>query len=213
MPTPSKKRLQEAFRLEPSQALELKEVLRSADFFGRGGRDVEEALQEANKIIDGFGVETVGGGDDYGFWGGARAAYINTGDTYSPTILYDVDKERFYLTTLGDWVEGEERAGRYVPNQKMVSLDYGKLPTKKAFMRAYHRELGKDGEYNMKLGASDSEAAEGTVFIEAAGVPASFDEDEVWTGIKQLKRKWDQGDDEAGDLASSILYTLNFEWI
>jgi hypothetical protein len=94
------------------------------------------------------------------------------------------------------------------------SMNYGDLPTKRQFMTHYKRELGENGLYQMHLkGNVDCEAAEDTIFNEAIEQEAHFDSDDTWDGIKQLKRKWQRGNEAAGDLASGILYTLEFEWI
>lgn len=50
--------------------------------------------------IAGFGVECAGGGNGF-----PAVLYVNTGDTYDPTILYTVRSGAFRLTTLGDWAE------------------------------------------------------------------------------------------------------------
>jgi hypothetical protein len=39
--------------------------------------------------------------------------YCNTGETYASTVLYDVEWDRFYVTSYGDWLETAERARRY----------------------------------------------------------------------------------------------------
>jgi hypothetical protein len=39
------------------------------------------------------------------------------------------------------------------------------------------------------------------------------DEQAIYDFIRFLKEKWDEGDEEAGDLASSIMTTLGYEWI
>jgi hypothetical protein len=35
----------------------------------------------------------------------SAALYVNTGDAYDETVLFDVPMWRFYLTSLGNWVE------------------------------------------------------------------------------------------------------------
>ena len=46
-------------------------------------------------------------------------------------------------------------------------------------------------------------------------IPANgdFDAKELYTIIKKLKTAWENGDDNAGDIASGILSTLDYEWI
>jgi hypothetical protein len=73
-----------------------------------------EMLEEANQILEGFGVEYIRSehDDQYDAHG---AYYVNLGDTYVPTILLDLDRNRVWATTWGDWVEAEERQGKRFP--------------------------------------------------------------------------------------------------
>ena len=68
-------------------------------------RVFEEAIAlEGNSAT--FGVEAIRGEkerDDY--WANTVALYVNTGDTYSATLLYDRVREKFEVTTYGDFVE------------------------------------------------------------------------------------------------------------
>jgi hypothetical protein len=421
---------------------ELKKKLVAADnAYGRDKSDkVDEALEYANEILHAHGVEAIrGGGGEGGYYGSIVALYVNMGDTYAGTLLYDVDKERFYITSWGNWVEAEERAGRAIPNRgkkmksnplrkgysravisdnistmvregyaqdqavaaalssarksyrsrhprgrypahlkdtrahrnpeveaghvygqlgdinpldysggvvyqsgygepvleythglegiegvgpydedvedvelevyrvsieedvledlswvdwksvasyidmpvselkehaksgnvmarasvyeavgsyegwheldseplrikyskldktwfpggrlakkmrvyepnasgyyeehphEWVSTTYGVMPSKKVFEDHFEKELGDDGLYRIRLSGSDSRAADGTIIGDG-----QYDDDELYKGVKQLVKKFERGDDAAGDLASSILYTLGFEWI
>jgi hypothetical protein len=75
--------------------------------------DPDDVLKIANKILDGHGIEPVraeGVWDRY--YGDVIALYVNMGDTYESTLVYDVDKNRWWITSWGDWLEAEERAGR-----------------------------------------------------------------------------------------------------
>ena len=65
------------------------------------------ALHVIDKLLGGFGVEAVGGDMEVSSYS-PDMAYVNTGDTYSPTVVYDYGSGRFSLTSWGDWVE---RAG------------------------------------------------------------------------------------------------------
>ena len=74
---------------------------------------VEAVLMLADSWDEGsFGVESIETEH-----GELKALYLNTGDTYSPTILWDESSGHFYLTTWGDWLEDTER--------KMSELDQG----------------------------------------------------------------------------------------
>jgi hypothetical protein len=58
-------------------------------------------IQALDILIDGFGVEGVVTP------GGRRASYINTGDTYNPTIMWEHPGD-FFISTYGDWVATHE---------------------------------------------------------------------------------------------------------
>ena len=66
----------------------------------------DDILRAANDNMPrGCGVEPLRGKYMGGYWGDTHALYVNTGDTYSATLLYDCHKERFYVTSWGDYVE------------------------------------------------------------------------------------------------------------
>ena len=59
-----------------------------------------------NKLLNGFGCEAVRCEewlDSYHC--DIRAVYVNMGDTYAGTVILDHKTDRYYVTTLGDWVE------------------------------------------------------------------------------------------------------------
>lgn len=68
---------------------------------------VNDAMEEANKILDGHGVEGVSGeGADLGkYWRDTILLYVNLGDTYDKTICYDTDEEDFIVGSWGDFIE------------------------------------------------------------------------------------------------------------
>lgn len=71
-------------------------------------------LQKLNEMSESHGVETV---DDSELaeaiydsvkqvsHGNAIAYYLNTGDTYSPTVMYDCIREQYFIGTVGSFVE------------------------------------------------------------------------------------------------------------
>jgi hypothetical protein len=75
-----------------------------------GMRGAMRAMREADEILGGFGVESVFEEGEYD--GSPAMMYVNTGDTYNATIVYDVDEDELYASTWGDWVEYAERQGR-----------------------------------------------------------------------------------------------------
>jgi len=95
----------------------------------------------------------------------------------------------------------------------MISMTYGELPTRQEFEAAWEAE---DLDcYRVRLNSRDSD------ILDWAGVGVDpcgdWDPDETWAALTALTACWDSGDpyagDVAGDLASSILSTLGFEWI
>jgi len=71
-------------------------------------------LAEANQLLNGHGVEYIRSEDDDQHEAHG-AYYVNMGDTYTPTLLLDLDRDRVWATDYGSWVEAEERAGRKFP--------------------------------------------------------------------------------------------------
>lgn len=122
MKIPSANILQTRLRIERPLALRLRRVLdgrldpleilgtSSATIYLRG-RDAK--LEAANKLLEGHGIEAIGGEWQNGYWCDIRAAYVNMGDTYACTLIYDRDKG-WQVTSYGDWIEALERTGERV---------------------------------------------------------------------------------------------------
>jgi hypothetical protein len=75
-------------------------------------RDVEREMAKIDKLIEGFGVEAVIFREGEGLRNfksdphdDMLALYVNTGDSYSPTILWDARRDTVTLTSWGDFVE------------------------------------------------------------------------------------------------------------
>ena len=67
------------------------------------------ALKQIDAAIGAYGVEGARDEDD------KYVSYVNTGDTYNATVLYDELHKTMHVTTLGDFVEHAERRGRRFP--------------------------------------------------------------------------------------------------
>jgi len=90
----------------------------------RTGRQVEDALDWVNNLVHGHGTESLRpdwSRPDHRFWGESIAAYVNMGDTYSWTLLYDVEEHEFRLTSYGDFLEEWERGN---PNPEEEEAEY-----------------------------------------------------------------------------------------
>lgn len=90
----------------------------------------------------------------------------------------------------------------------MKSVSYGTYVPTAVFIR---KALAAEGrtKYPYTLRGGDDRTAE------RARIPSSgsFTPLQLHTILVKLKRRFDKGDDEAGDLASSICYTLGVEWV
>lgn len=74
---------------------------------------VEVQLSMLNELLGGFGVESVQNPNNPA---AALVSYVNMGDTYAATILYDHDELEWIVTTIGDWQEGyEQETGEQLP--------------------------------------------------------------------------------------------------
>jgi len=84
----------------------------------RTNRQAQEVLEEVNRVIDAHGVEAIRIEGAYidGYYFDIVATYVNTGDTYSATLLHESATGRFVLTTWGDWFEANER--EYLPEEE-----------------------------------------------------------------------------------------------
>jgi hypothetical protein len=77
---------------------------------------ISEGMKQANELLRGHGVEAIHSGNHRrGYWGDIVALYVNMGDTYNATLLYDVLAKEFKVTTMGDWVQEYEQEHGELP--------------------------------------------------------------------------------------------------
>jgi len=65
-------------------------------------------LVALNELLGGYGVEYTPNYDE-GLLDVLGIEYINTGDTYSLTTIYDHEREEFFISSWGDYVEKQMR--------------------------------------------------------------------------------------------------------
>jgi len=73
-------------------------------------KKVDDILDMANDLLDGHGIEAIRG--DYhvnNYYYDIVGLYVNMGDPYIPTLLYDTDRGKFYVGGYGDWVEANTK--------------------------------------------------------------------------------------------------------
>jgi hypothetical protein len=95
--SPSIKKLIEAFKLDKAAAGELKSLMISAN----NNEAIEAAMEKANILLKGHGIEVIWGNNVY--W--PCLEYVNMGDTYNITLCYERNKDNFFIGTWGDYVE------------------------------------------------------------------------------------------------------------
>lgn len=104
--------IREALGLDQEKAEQVRDVLMRES---TGQVDAEQAMEEINDILGLFGVVALTGDyhvDRYYF--NIVALYLNTGDTYNTTVLYETETETFHLVSWGDWVEQNQEKYRIV---------------------------------------------------------------------------------------------------
>ena len=89
----------------------LREAKRRAKTQGKS-RDVEFILDTAGDILGEGPTEALWSDRSYTV---PAALYVNRGDTYVPTILYDRLGDQFRIMGRGDYVEMKERRGVLFP--------------------------------------------------------------------------------------------------
>jgi len=87
------------------------EAAKYAQAFGstHNTRSAEKLLDQFSSSIGGYGVESL---TEQGHYNDVSALYVNRGDTYDATMIYDADVGAFLLQAWGDWVEEAEERGR-----------------------------------------------------------------------------------------------------
>ena len=98
--------------MTPAAAVKLHRRMTEIERQGGSHRDVDTVLDDVNDALQGHGIESIEGTWHDRYYQNIVALYVNMGDTYNGTILYDTTKNRFYATSWGDWVERNgERLG------------------------------------------------------------------------------------------------------
>ncbi len=69
------------------------------------GRRIEVALDEVSTLMGAYDFEVIRGNSHDSFWMDGVLAYVNRGDTYDTTVVYDINEDRFRIMSYGAWVE------------------------------------------------------------------------------------------------------------
>jgi len=115
--TPSIKTLEKAF---PGKGKDLRALLDGskdpieysnvADWVAKCHHDpsrIEQTICAVDQVIDGFGTLAIFGDRVYR----PDMEYVDMGDSYTTTIIYDYIDDRYMVTSYGDWIEWRESKG------------------------------------------------------------------------------------------------------
>ena len=72
-------------------------------------RRIDDAMNEINKILDGYGIEALTDNEWDTYYCNVGVLYVNMGDTYIPTVCYDTRKGQWLISSWGDIVERNEK--------------------------------------------------------------------------------------------------------
>jgi len=110
---PSASTMAKNLGIDNKYAVEIKRLidgnLHEKQRLGYSDRDLfeETAMKHANYVMMAFGVEALRDENAWvdGYWQNTIALYVNKGDTYDTTLLYDTENNRFLITSWGDFYE------------------------------------------------------------------------------------------------------------
>jgi hypothetical protein len=66
---------------------------------------IRQILTAVDEVLEGYGVEDLQGGFFDKHYQDIQALYVNFGETYTTTIIYDLMKEKFLVSSSGVFVE------------------------------------------------------------------------------------------------------------
>lgn len=70
---------------------------------------VDANIELANDMLDGYGVEAIyGTGLNDRYFGDIEYIFVNMGDAYIPTVIYDVKEKQYFYASIGDIIESKE---------------------------------------------------------------------------------------------------------
>lgn len=67
--------------------------------------NVDNLLKSLNDLLDGYGIESIQGDWVSCYWQCTNALYVNLGDTYVVTVVYDTAKNKLFVSSWGSYVE------------------------------------------------------------------------------------------------------------
>jgi len=95
--TPSIKRLIELLDISKEDAVKIKYLMQSDNDL-----TIDEILEEINSLLGFYGIEAIFGrwnkGIESGYYCSTQLLYCNSGDIYIPSVYYDCEKLKFFVS-------------------------------------------------------------------------------------------------------------------
>ena len=90
---------------------QIKDVQRYIDHCYNMPNDLDIKMFAIDLLLQAFGIETINDENVYvnHYWQNCIALYINVGESYMHTIVYDTQEKEFILTTYADFIEKHEK--------------------------------------------------------------------------------------------------------
>ncbi len=66
---------------------------------------IDLLLTACNEVLGGYGIEAIRGSWVDRYYGDTRYLFVNMGETYAETVIYDTERGVFSLASWGDVVE------------------------------------------------------------------------------------------------------------
>ena len=86
-------------------AVLIRAYMMGADTPGR----VDQAMDAINTILSGYGVESIKDNRWTSYYCDIGLLYVNMGDTYTPTVIYDTRKGAWMVCSWGDIIEAQPK--------------------------------------------------------------------------------------------------------
>lgn len=94
---------------EQKESDTIEKMVKMANKHNLKNEEVSNLMDIFNENLGGYGVEVLRSSDfRKSYWGDIIALYVNMGERYETTILYDIDNEEFIKTSWGDFMENRE---------------------------------------------------------------------------------------------------------
>lgn len=109
---PTIQELIDILKLSESDAEELHTMMQSWEWeeYAKDEPTVDDVMTRANEMLGGFGVESLESEYAYvsSYFQNIIALYVNMGETYNNTLIFDTEREEFLISSWGDFFESWE---------------------------------------------------------------------------------------------------------